>query len=168
MAAPFQICWDRVERAEVHRQAMEVENSIFVPSLVLAPAFFSPDGRDALSTQIRIGILRLRCGDSGVQANPPPDEKRWTFPLAETPEKFEEATRGMKELPNSLRGLLEAVQPYKRATGNADVVGKWDFGKALLAMNMWAIIDRHRRNSAGASRFPLSRRLWNECRMLRL
>lgn len=75
---------------------------------------------------------------------PPPDEERWNFAICDSPEKFNDAARRMKNLPDRLRTLLESVQPYSGATGRAE--GKeWDLGLTLYILNDWARIDRHRR-----------------------
>jgi hypothetical protein len=76
--------------------------------------------------------------------NPPPDEEQWNFPICVTKEKFDNAVRRMKNLPNRLHGLLEAVQLYSRATGRANG-SEWDMGQVLYILNEWARIDRHRR-----------------------
>jgi hypothetical protein len=76
--------------------------------------------------------------------NPPPDEEQWNFPICATQNKFENAARRMKNLPNRLRGVLEAVQPYTRAIGRVEG-SEWDLGQVLYVLNEWARIDRHRR-----------------------
>lgn len=48
------------------------------------------------------------------------------------------------QLPDDVRLLIEAVQPFKAVTGVcAD--RSWNMGQALLILNDWARIDRHRR-----------------------
>jgi hypothetical protein len=78
--------------------------------------------------------------------DPPPDEQKWSFPVCPDPDKFEEAMRRMKNMPNDVRGLIEAVQPYAGATGrHRDKGWAWDIGQSLAVLNDWARIDRHRR-----------------------
>jgi hypothetical protein len=80
---------------------------------------------------------------------PPPDEERWNFPVFETPEKFNEGVRRMKKLPDDMRRILEAVQPYSGTRCQAFGM-TWDIGQVLFILNTWAKIDRHRRlNLAG-------------------
>jgi hypothetical protein len=169
MHLPFQTCWDRVDRAEVHRQALiGIWKSLDTQNVYASEAKVDDDGsgkfffrtieRDWLlpfSLQMGEMLYQLRSGlescvyDAAIlefDQNPPPDEKRWTFPIAETSEKFNDAARGMKKLPDNLRRLLEAVQPYAGATcGAKEIKMRWDLGQVLNILNLWAVIDRHRR-----------------------
>jgi hypothetical protein len=52
--------------------------------------------------------------------------------------------RMKKIIPDDVRGLMEAVQPYKGATCQYDGMG-WDLGQTLMVLNDWARIDRHRK-----------------------
>jgi hypothetical protein len=49
-----------------------------------------------------------------------------------------------KIIPDDVRGLMEAVQPYKGATCQYDGMG-WDLWQTLMVLNDWARIDRHRK-----------------------
>jgi hypothetical protein len=78
-------------------------------------------------------------------ADPPPDKEKWEFVFGGEPTKFDEAMRRMKKIiPDELRGLIESVQPYKGVTGGHE--GKaWNVGEALVILNNWARLDRHRK-----------------------
>jgi hypothetical protein len=166
-STPFQACWDRVDRAESHRQRLVKEwNALDADKVYRSEAKVDDDGngkfflhtveRDWLlpfSLQVGEMLYHLRAAlDSCVYdaaaleftQDPPPDEEQWNFPICATQGKFENAVRRMKNLPSRLRGLLEAVQPYSGAVGRAN--GQvWDLGLVLSILNDWARIDRHRR-----------------------
>jgi hypothetical protein len=167
MFSPFQACWDRVARAEFHRQALiNVWQNLDIQDVYSSSTQIDSDGngkvffrsvkRDWLlpfSLQMGEMIYQLRAGlESCVYdaaalefgQNPPPDEKSWTFPFCETADKFEITIKRMKNLPSGLRGLLESIQPYKGLTCSAEGL-KWDIGQALNILNVWSVIDRHRR-----------------------
>ena len=171
--SPFQTCWDRVARAEIHRQALiHVWAGLDTQSVYSSQAKVDPngDGKFFLRTVQRDWLLpfSLELGEMLYQLRsaldscvydaaclefkqcPPPDEERWNFPIFETPEKFDEGgVRRMKKLPDDMRGLLEAVQLYSGRRCQAYGM-TWDIGQALFILNTWAKIDRHRRlNLAG-------------------
>jgi hypothetical protein len=166
--SPFQACWDRVGRAEVHRQALiKIWNDLDTGKVYSSEAQMDDDGngkffiraaeRDWLlpfSLQFGEMLYQLRAAlDSCVYdaavlefggQNPPPDEEQWNFPISATKKKFDNVVLRMKNLPTRLHGLLEAVQPYAGAVGRA--IGQvWDLGQVLYVLNEWARIDRHRR-----------------------
>lgn len=169
MFSPFQTCWDRVARAEVHRQALiktwegiDVQDvystEVEVDNNGNGKLFFRNVKQDWLlpfAFQVGEMLYHLRSGlesciyDAAIlefKADPPPDEERWGFLICATPEKFDDAARRMKKLPDALRRLMEAVQPYARAScGTPSVPYRWDLGKVLDLLNLWAKIDRHRR-----------------------
>jgi hypothetical protein len=166
--SPFQTCWDRVDRAEVHRQALiEIWNGLDTYKVYRSEAKIDDDGngkfflrtigRDWLlpfSLQFGEMLYQLRAAlDSCVYdaavlefggQNPPPDEGQWNFPICATQKKFDNAVGRMKKLPDRLRGLLEAVQLYSGAVGRSEG-SEWDLGQVLWVLNEWARIDRHRR-----------------------
>ena len=167
MALPFNTCWDRVDRAEIHRQSLiKVWNALDTDKVYSSGAEIDDNGngkfflytveRDWLlpfSLQFGEMLYQLRAAlDSCVYdaatlefaQNPPPNEEQWGFPICVTEDKFDNAVRRMKNLPDRLRGMLETVQPYSRATGRANGY-EWDLGQVLYILNEWARIDRHRR-----------------------
>lgn len=170
MFAPFQTCWDRVDRAEFHRKAsVDIWNSNAGEGTYTSFAQIDSDGagRFFLSTankdwmlplSFEIGemLYHLRAAlDSCVYdaailklspnaQGPPPDEQKWQFPICPGQTEFNDAVSRMKKLPVDVRTLLEGFQPYSRATGRMD--GKeWDIGLSLWVLNEWARIDRHRK-----------------------
>jgi hypothetical protein len=167
MFSPFQTCWDRVDRAESHRKSLiQIWNALDTDKVYRSEADIDDHGngkfflrtvkRDWLlpfSLQFGEMLYHLRAGlDSCVYdaaaleftQNPPPDEEQWNFPICATKDKFENSVRRMKNLPDRMRRLLEAVQPYSGAVGRAHGQ-EWDLGSVLYILNEWARIDRHRR-----------------------
>ncbi len=169
MRLPFQTCWDRTARAETHRQALtEVWNRLDTNNIYTSipkinndgtgEFFISPTKSDwVLPFSLQFGemLYHLRGAlDSCVydaaclkfDQDPPPDEQKWNFPICPGPDEFEDAMRRMKKIPKDVRDLIEAVQPYARATGRLKAEGwEWDIGQCLAVLNDWARIDRHRR-----------------------
>ncbi len=166
---PFQGCWDRVDRADLHRQALiKIWAGLDTDKVYRSHSEVDDNGdgkfflrtvqRDWLlpfSLQFGEMLYQLRAAlDSCVYdaaviefggQNPPPDEQQWNFPICSTDKKFEDSVRRMKNLPTRLRGLLEAVQPYSGAIGRGADGSEWDIGQVLHTLNDWARIDRHRR-----------------------
>jgi hypothetical protein len=167
MSLAFETCWHRVARAEVHRQALtQLWNGIDTQNSYISHAEINDDGTGKLfitpvkqdwllpfSLQFGEMLYQLRGAlDSCVYdaavlkfgQSPPPDAEKWNFPFTADPSKFKEAMKRMKKIPDDIRGLIEAVQPYKAATGHHE--GKdWDIGQTLEILNNWARIDRHRK-----------------------
>lgn len=167
MALAFDTCWDRVARAEVHRQSLiQKWNGLETNDVYTSDAKVDDNGtgkffihtikRDWLlpfSLQFGEMLYQLRSAldscvyDAAVlefKRYPPPDEEHWNFPICATAAKFKEATRRMKKLTGDMRRLLEAVQPYSGATGKAEGM-EWDLGQTVNILNEWARIDRHRK-----------------------
>jgi hypothetical protein len=78
--------------------------------------------------------------------DPPPDQEKWEFVFGANATKFEKALRRMEKIiPQNIRDLIEAVQPYKGAVCTLPDGGYFDLGAVLEMLNNWARIDRHRR-----------------------
>jgi hypothetical protein len=168
MQLPFQTCWDRVARAEFHRQALiGIWNGLDTSKVYETTGDVGNDGtgkifirtvqRDWLlpfSLQFGEMLYQLRAAlDSCVYdaailkftQDPPPDKEKWEFVVGADAAKFEEAMRRMKKIiPNDVRGLIEAVQPYARTACRFEDK-EFDLGQILEILNNWARIDRHRR-----------------------
>jgi len=167
MSGPFDTCWDRVARAEVHRQSLiQIWDGIDQHDIYASEGKIRDDGtgelfirpvkRDWLlpfTLQFGEMLYQLRAAlDSCVYdaaalkfaQNPPPDEEKWNFPVCADATKFQESVKRMKQLPLDVSILLESVQPYSSATGHHNGM-EWDLGPTLAILNDWARIDRHRR-----------------------
>lgn len=169
MFSPFQTCWDRVERAEFHRKSLiKTWESIDTHDVYATGIEVDGDGNGKLffrnvkrdwllpfSFQVGEMLYHLRSGlescvyDAAILefgSNPPPDEGRWGFLIFDTPDRFDEAARRMRKLPNDLRQLMDAVQPYAGTScGAPGIPYRWNLGTVLGILNSWAKIDRHRR-----------------------
>jgi hypothetical protein len=164
---PFETCWHRVARAEVHRQSLAKlwssfdTNSSYVSSTEIdddgtGKFFITPVKRDWLlpfSLEFGEFLYQLRGAlDACVYdaaalklgQNPPPDEQKWDFPVCPDPAEFANAVSRMKKLPGEIRALIEMVQPYNTFTVTFE--GKeCPLGQTLAVLNEWARIDRHRK-----------------------
>lgn len=166
MHSPFQTCWDRVARAEVHRQSLINLWDSFDTNKVYASRpevdddgtgrfFLEPVERDwetPFSLELGEMLYHLRGAlDSCVYdaailkfGNPPPNPKQWQFPITSDPADFKEAIRRMKDVTLDVTAILERVQGYSGLTCRFEDKA-FDIGRTLVALNDWARIDRHRR-----------------------
>ncbi len=167
MTLPFDTCWERVERAELHRQALiKIWNDLKSDDIYSSETEVDENGngkffirtikRDWLlpaSLQLGEMLYQLRSAldscvyDAAVlefNQCPPPNDEQWNFPICATPAKFNNLVRRMKKLPDNLRRLLESVQPYSGSIGRSEEI-EWDLGLTLGILNDWARIDRHRK-----------------------
>jgi len=166
MFSPFQTCWDRVDRAEVHRQASIERWNVFDTDQVYASRveidhdgtgrlFIEPVKRDwTLPFSLELGemLYQLRSAlDSCVYdaailkfgSNPPPNAQQWQFPITSDPANFKKAIERMKDIPADVAAIIERVQGYSRLTCSFDG-NQFDIGPTLAILNDWARIDRHR------------------------
>ena len=167
MFSPFQACWDRVDRAEVHRQSLINRWNTFDTNQVYTSRgeidddgtgryFIEPVKRDwTLPFSLELGemLYQLRSAlDSCVYdaailkfgSDPPPNAKQWQFPITSNSADFKAAIRRMKDIPADVAAIIERVQGYCRLTCTFDG-NQFDIGPTLVALNDWARIDRHRR-----------------------
>jgi hypothetical protein len=167
MFSPFQNCWDRVDRAEVHRQSLINRWNAFDTTQAYASRpevdsdgtgrfFLEPVKRDwVLPFSLELGemLYQLRSAlDSCVYdaaalkfgSDPPPNAQQWQLPITSDPADFKEAIRRMKDIPPDIAAIIERVQGYSGLACRFD--GKqFDLGTMLVALNNWARIDRHRK-----------------------
>lgn len=166
MFIPFQNCWDRVARAEFHRQSLiKLWNSFDTSEAYSSRPqvdddgtgrfFLEPVKRDwEIPFSIELGemLYHFRSAlDSCVYdaavlkfGDPLPNPKQWQFPATSDPSEFKEAIRRMKDIPPDITAILERVQGYSGLTCRFE--GKaFPLGKTLVILNDWARIDRHRR-----------------------
>lgn len=154
-------------RAEIHRQSLtHLWNDPDVNDAYRSRAkvnrdgtgefFIEPVNRDWLlpfSIQFGEMLYQLRGAlDSCVYdaavlkfgTDPPPDEQKWNFPVVDSVDKFNDSVKRMPKLPDDVRSLIEGVQPYKSPVVICEG-SSWKMGDALLILNNWARIDRHRK-----------------------
>jgi hypothetical protein len=162
---PFELCWDRILRAEVHRDAAAkawnsfIDNDPFGVEVqvdddgsgrILVRTTEPPPNSIALEIgellyQLRSAldacIYETACLNSGRR--PPPDESRLEFPICDTPQSFEIGRRKIRQLTSEQQKLIEAVQPYN-ALGLESADVPYNFNRGLGMLNDWARKDRHR------------------------
>lgn len=167
--APFDNCWKRIERAEVHREAFSqawnkvVENKNSYSPVVrlysdgtwriwIEPIHFSGFPPIA-SLELGEMLYQLRAAlDASIYEcailesgkNPPPDENALEFPICRTQAEFNKAAWKIKPLKDERRRIIESVQPY-----NIDKLppqtAVHDHSRNLWLIYDWSRKDRHRR-----------------------
>lgn len=166
MALAFDTCWERVNRAEAHRQAsIERWNTFDTNQIYTSRVEIDGNGTGRLfiepvktnwtlpfSFELGEMLYQLRSAlDSCVydaailefKTDPPPYAQQWQFPITRNSDDFVKAITRMKEFPEGITPILEKVQGFSQQAISFD--GKqFDIGKALLILNDWARIDRHR------------------------
>ena len=164
----FNTCWDRVARAEIHRQTLtKLWNRPGENDAYTSRAQVDADGTGTfrvvpvdrgwvLPFSFELGefLYQLRAAlDSCIydaaalhfEQDPPPHEDKWEFVFGSNASEFEQAMRRMKKIiHDDVRGLMESVQPYMTKTARLDE-DTWHVGETLWILNDWARIDRHRR-----------------------
>lgn len=164
---PFDTCWERVARAEVHRQSLIRLWNAFDTNEAYASwpevdndgagkFFIEPVKSDwVLPFSLELGemLYQLRGAldsciyDAAVLkfgSDPPPDANKWQFVITDDPDNFKDAMRRMKNLPSDVTAIMESVQGYTGSTCRFDGQ-EFDLGKTLVILNDWARIDRHRK-----------------------
>jgi hypothetical protein len=167
---PFQGCWDRIERANSHRNAIAQTWGQFIEGNVYtSSAHVNSDGTGSIwvtpvcerlppSFSLQLGemLYQLRAAldgciyaaamlDSGK--NPPPDEDYLEFPVCATTRGFKNSARKIAPLSEERRRFIETVQPYhteELSRGIEPAFMVRNFNRNLGMLNDWARIDRHR------------------------
>jgi hypothetical protein len=162
---PFDLCWDRILRAEVHSDAAaKAWNAFIERDPYGVEAHVDADGSGWVSVRttepppnsiaLEIGefLYQLRgaldasvyetaCLNCGQR--PPPDESKLEFPICDTPQSFENGRRKIRQLTPEQQKLIESVQPYN-APGLESADLPYNFNRGLGILNDWARKDRHR------------------------
>jgi hypothetical protein len=162
---PFDLCWHRILRAEIHGDAAAKAWNAFIDKDPFGvEAHVDEDGSGWIlvrttepppnSIALEIGELlyQLRsaldacvyetsCLNSGHR--PPPDESRLEFPICDTPQSFKISRHKTRQLTTEQQKLIEAFQPYN-APGLESADVPYNFNRGLGMLNDWARKDRHR------------------------
>jgi hypothetical protein len=168
----FEGCWQRLNRANAHRNAIgEIWNSFIEKDPYGFAIETQLDGNgtlwtwptrtipDELSLLIGEMLYQYRAALDGIvyQAailwsgqDPPPNENQLGFPIARSRKEFENAGRQIAPLPDKCRSMIEAVQPYNAPQLESELV-VFNFNRSLGLLNDWARKDRHRRLHVAAS-----------------
>jgi hypothetical protein len=181
---PFDGCWQRIERANAHRETFaKVWNDFSEKDAYTVYVHVQSNGTggiwikpslpipSVLSFEIGEVLYQLRAAldgcvyeaailDSGQ--NPPPNERFLQFPICASLGDFKGRSRDIAPLAKERRDIIESVQPYN----TPDIEPKLmiaNFNRNLAILNDWARKDRHRKlhvtgswvsNSKPQLRFP--------------
>lgn len=180
--SPFEGCWARYRRAELHREVIHefwsgliehdlYENRVEIDDagsgrLAVYPTFAMPEHfalelgellynlRAALDGAIYVAAML----DSGQ--DPPPNESSLEFVVRATPRKFADAVGKLGPIRPERRAFIEDVQVYGTTEQGP---GADRARRSLVVLNDWARIDRHRRLHLVASLanlHPAEVRVW--------
>jgi hypothetical protein len=164
---PFESCWERVERAKTHRDALAEAWNTFVKNehysvsvriehdgtgrIFVRPTFSALPNNFSLEFGEMVYQLRAVLDGCVYKAailvtkqDPPPDENYLEFPICPSRKQFKNAARSIAPLPQDCRKWIESVQPYNtpKTLKPAELV--ISFNRNLGILHEWARKDRHR------------------------
>lgn len=167
MSGSFEVCWQRLYRADAHRVAIArawnalIESEAYVPvvdvqangtgaiwieqttpfpeSIALDFGEFLYQLRGALDAC----VYETACLNTKAQIPARPETLE--FPICDSPARFEGAQRKIDQLTSEQRALVERMQPYNAPQDLAPHEVPFSFNRALGILNDWARKDRHRR-----------------------
>jgi hypothetical protein len=162
----FDGCWQRIKRADTQDNALARAWNRFIksdPYSVSVNVYYGGTGRIAVrpkkpfppSFALYLGEilyhLRAALDESVYRAivletgkDPPPNKHHLTFPICPLESDFPNASRYIEPLPDKLRSIIEAVQPYKIPKLPPELM-VLNVNRALSILHRWARNDRHRR-----------------------
>jgi hypothetical protein len=165
MSELFAGCWQRVARADAHRNTFAeawnsfIENRAYGFGLDIEldgtgtlwgwPTGTIPDDFSLIVGEI---LYQYRAALDGAiyraaiiesKQDPPPNENGLMFPISSTRKEFQNARRYVAPLSQKCRTFIERVQPYNTPELSADLL-VFNFNRSLGILNDWARKDRHR------------------------
>jgi hypothetical protein len=166
---PFDVCWERIKRAQTHRHAIvniwnafleeepygtgsEVSGDgtgrIWIEQLAPVPtgiAFELGEYLYQLRAALDACIYEAACVNTGLR--PPPDEDRLAFPFCLRPENFtnKRSRVQMGPLTDKQRFYVQSAQPYAAPADLTERELTFNFNRCLSILNDWARKDRHRK-----------------------
>jgi hypothetical protein len=172
MTGPFEACWERIARADSHRNRIAALWNEFVTQEdpYTPHVNVNDDGTGNISIeltrplpqeipfilgeflyQLRAAldgcVYELACLNTGER--PPARANALEFPFCQQG-KFEGSAWKIEPLTNEQRAIIEAVQPYNAPElPDHYMVGNWN--RSLGILNDWARKDRHRKLHVVAS-----------------
>ena len=164
---PFENCWERIERAKVHNEALaDAWNGLANNDVYEVFSYVGDDGagfiraiplnsfpRAGFSLQLGELLYQLRSALDGLVytaailetgQNPPPDEKCLEFPICVRRRYFKDSIHKLGPLTQKRRDLIEAVQPYNAPCLAPELVS-FNYNRGIGILNDWARKDRHRK-----------------------
>jgi hypothetical protein len=165
--SPFDSCWERIRRADVHRDTFADIWNKFIEEEGSYDTWLNmnDDGagtlcvraaRDlpaTLSLELGEAIYQLRAALDGTVyiaasldagQNPPPDENWLEFPICDSAGDFKKRGKYIAPLSDERKRIVESVQPYNAPELDSGLK-VYNFNRTLGILNNWARIDRHRR-----------------------
>jgi hypothetical protein len=167
LLTPFEGCWQRIKRAEAHRDAFAAAWNSFAhtdaydvvlhindyghggmwlePRHITLPTDFSLQIGEILyqlKAALDGSIYASAILDSGQ--DPPPDEKWLEFPITNSSDKFKNCARNIEPLDPRKKAFIERVQPYNIPDIPDNLLIN-NFNRTLGILHDWARKDRHRK-----------------------
>jgi len=173
MTKPYDVCWERIARADKHRAALTKVWNAFIEGDPYVPvARVEVDGTGSISIEqvrpipavaaLELGeflyqmraaldacIYETACVNTGQR--PPPDERKLEFPICEDAEAFKNAGWKIAPLTQEQRDIVESVQPYNMPKDLTPDVVPFSLNRTLSILHDWARKDRHRKLHVVAS-----------------
>lgn len=168
MGEPFDNCWERIRRADTHRDAIaalwnafieeesyaahvRVDNdrtgSISIEQIRPLPSTIALElGEFLYQLRATLDACIYELASVNTRQRPPADEEKLEFPICSDRIGFKKSHRKIAPLTENQRQLVEAVQPYsgrERGLSPEDLAS--DIGYAFGILNDWARKDRHRK-----------------------
>jgi hypothetical protein len=167
MAEPFDVCWERIARADTHRDAIATAWNAFIEEESHATSsYVNPDGTGAilvrqllplpsvialelgeflyqLRAALDAAIYEIACVNSEIR--PPADERSLEFPICTEPETFKDSKRRIAPLTDQQRSIVEGIQPYAVVPGLTPYELTFSYNRCIGILNDWARKDRHRK-----------------------
>ncbi len=163
----FQACWDRIERATVHRKTLrqlwndwadEAPYSCFIYMQEDGTGIFSVEPRNfpvphdwALELGEMLYHLRAALDGAVYESaivetgqNPPPGQNRLEFPIYTSLAEFlKVGAKRIRALSQKSQYYIESIQPYHTPELQPELMVN-NVNRNLLIINDWARKDRHR------------------------
>lgn len=174
---PFQTCWDRILRADLHSRAGaklwneflfdpdwgepyspsvhvddDGQGSIWVSITRPLPTEISLEfGEFLYQMRAALDACVYEAACMETRRRPPPDEEQLQFPIDDSSDRFNGHRRYMGPLSDKPREIIESVQPYMAPADLPDDMWIYNFNRSFGILNDWARIDRHRHLHVAAS-----------------
>jgi hypothetical protein len=167
MTGPFDVCWDRIRRANTHSEAIATAWSAFIKeepynarvevdddgngyisieqSLPIPPVITFEFGEFLYQLRAALDAATYECACANQGTRPPTDEHKLEFPICGSPKKFDESCWKIAPLTDQQRAIIKAIQPYNTPTNLPPKELPYSFNRAIGILNDWARKDRHRK-----------------------
>jgi hypothetical protein len=167
MGEPFDVCWERIRRANAHRDAIAAAWNAFIEEEPYDAhvdvddngwGFIRIEQTAAIPAEIPLEfgefLYQLRAAlDASIYETaclntvrrPPADEDKLEFPVCFSPESFDSQSWKIAPLTDQQRDIVKAIQPYTTPSGLTPAELPYSLNRAIGILNDWARKDRHRK-----------------------